>query len=140
MEKLESRSLPEQAADNIEQLIIENRWTPGEKLPNEMDMVEKLGVGRGTVVYAVTRFFHTLCVGADAICQLFTSIRQLRNRCCKSCQRWVSLCRLRECCIDLGQSLIQGVCAAAASPQPPTHIAAAVKSAAAVILYRFFLS
>ena len=41
MEKLESRSLAEQAADNIEQLIIENRWTPGEKLPNEMDMVEK---------------------------------------------------------------------------------------------------
>ena len=49
MEKLESRSLAEQAADNIEQLIIENRWTPGEKLPNEMDMVENLGVGRGTV-------------------------------------------------------------------------------------------
>lgn len=53
MEKLESRSLAEQAADNIEQLIIENRWTPGEKLPNEMDMVEKLGVGRGTVREAI---------------------------------------------------------------------------------------
>ena len=53
MGKLESRSLAEQAADNIEQLIIENRWTPGEKLPNEMDMVEKLGVGRGTVREAI---------------------------------------------------------------------------------------
>lgn len=48
--ELESRSLAEQAADKIEQMIIENQWNPGDKLPNEMDMVEKLGVGRGTIV------------------------------------------------------------------------------------------
>ena len=51
--ELESRSLAEQAADKIEQMIIENQWNPGDKLPNEMDMVEKLGVGRGTIREAV---------------------------------------------------------------------------------------
>ena len=45
MLELESRSLAEQAADKIEEMIIENRWKSGDKLPNEMDMVEKLGVG-----------------------------------------------------------------------------------------------
>ena len=51
--ELESRSLAEQAADKIEQMIIENQWNPGDKLPNEMDMVEKLGVGRGTIREAI---------------------------------------------------------------------------------------
>ena len=51
--ELESRSLAEQAADKIEQMIIENQWNPGDKLPNEMEIVEKLGVGRGTIREAV---------------------------------------------------------------------------------------
>lgn len=53
MLELESRSLAEQAADKIEEMIIENRWKSGDKLPNEMDMVEKLGVGRGTIREAI---------------------------------------------------------------------------------------
>ena len=53
MLELESRSLAEQAADKIEEMIIKNRWKSGDKLPNEMDMVEKLGVGRGTIREAI---------------------------------------------------------------------------------------
>ena len=46
---LESRSLAGQVADNLEQLIIDNKLSPGDKIPNELDLVSQLGVGRGTI-------------------------------------------------------------------------------------------
>lgn len=40
---LESRSLAGQVADNLEQLIIDNKLSPGDKIPNELDLVSQLG-------------------------------------------------------------------------------------------------
>ncbi|MDE7018447.1 MAG: FadR family transcriptional regulator [Lachnospiraceae bacterium] len=47
------RSLPEQAADQIAKLIMENHLTSENKLPSEFELAELLNVGRGTVREAV---------------------------------------------------------------------------------------
>lgn len=48
-----ARSLPEQVAEQIRQLIIERHMENGEKLPNEFELAGQLNVGRGTVREAV---------------------------------------------------------------------------------------
>lgn len=50
---IKSRSLAEQAADRLEQTIMAHKLAPGDKLPNEQDLVAQLEVGRGTVREAV---------------------------------------------------------------------------------------
>lgn len=50
---LESRSLAEQVAQNIEQMIISNQYGPGEKLPNEYEFATQLNVGRSTIREAI---------------------------------------------------------------------------------------
>lgn len=50
---LENRSLAEQVADRMEQMIIDNKLSSGDKLPNEMDLVAEIGVGRGTIREAI---------------------------------------------------------------------------------------
>ena len=47
------RSLAEQAAEQIINYIIESGLDTGEKLPNEFDLAESIGVGRGTVREAI---------------------------------------------------------------------------------------
>ena len=42
-------SLPEQAAEQISKLIVEQHLTQENKLPSEFELAEMLGVGRGTV-------------------------------------------------------------------------------------------
>ena len=42
-------SLPEQAAEQISQLIISQHLTYAEKLPSEFELAEQLNVGRGTI-------------------------------------------------------------------------------------------
>ena len=42
-------SLPEQAAEQISRLIVEQHLTQEDKLPSEFELAEMLGVGRGTV-------------------------------------------------------------------------------------------
>ncbi len=51
--KASSRSLPEQVAAQIRDLIIERRLQAGDKLPNEFELMERLHVGRGTIREAV---------------------------------------------------------------------------------------
>lgn len=51
--KVSTRSLPEQAAGQIRNLIIEQRLEPGDKLPNEFELMDRLQVGRGTIREAI---------------------------------------------------------------------------------------
>ena len=51
--KSKDNSLPEQAAEQISQLIIERQLTSGDKLPNEFELAAQLNVGRGTIREAV---------------------------------------------------------------------------------------
>ena len=51
--KTKENSLPEQAAEQISQLIIEKQLTSGDKLPNEFELAAQLHVGRGTIREAV---------------------------------------------------------------------------------------
>lgn len=53
LDVLENRSLAEQAANQIEKMIIDNKLNPGDRLPNEMEFVSQLGVGRGTIREAI---------------------------------------------------------------------------------------
>ena len=46
-------SLPEQVAERISQLIIDQRLTYQDKLPNEFELAAQLHVGRGTVREAI---------------------------------------------------------------------------------------
>ncbi|WP_297421185.1 FadR/GntR family transcriptional regulator [Clostridium sp.] len=48
-----TKSLGEQTSERIIQLIIENDWKAGDKLPNEYDLAEKLQVGRSTIREAI---------------------------------------------------------------------------------------
>ncbi|AGF58117.1 DNA-binding FadR family transcriptional regulator [Clostridium saccharoperbutylacetonicum] len=48
-----SKSLGEQMSDRIIQLIIENNWSIGDKLPNEYELADMLNVGRSTVREAI---------------------------------------------------------------------------------------
>lgn len=47
------KSLGEKASEKIIQLIINNKLKPGDKLPNEYDLAEELGVGRSTIREAI---------------------------------------------------------------------------------------
>lgn len=47
--EMDSRSLTERVADTIEQMIVDRRFLPGERMPNEFDLASQLGVGRSTV-------------------------------------------------------------------------------------------
>lgn len=47
------KSLPEQAADQISQLIKDRSLQVGDKMPNEFELMEALNVGRGTIREAV---------------------------------------------------------------------------------------
>lgn len=49
----QEKSLAEQVADKISEMIREHAWGGGQKLPNEFTLAELLGVGRGTIREAV---------------------------------------------------------------------------------------
>ena len=51
--KQTSQSLPEQIAEQIRKMIIEQRLGIGERLPNEFELAQQLNVGRGTIREAV---------------------------------------------------------------------------------------
>lgn len=51
--KTDDKPLPEQVAERITQLIEEDAYRPGHKLPNEYVLAERLGVGRSTIREAV---------------------------------------------------------------------------------------
>lgn len=48
-----SKSLGEQTSERIIQLIIENDWKIGDKLPNEYELADMLNVGRSTIREAI---------------------------------------------------------------------------------------
>lgn len=48
-----TKSLGEQTSERIIQLIIDNEWNSGDKLPNEYDLADKLNVGRSTIREAI---------------------------------------------------------------------------------------
>ncbi|MCG8502371.1 MAG: FadR family transcriptional regulator [Firmicutes bacterium] len=45
--------LSEKTAEKIKKLIIENKYQPGDKLPNEIELAETLNVGRSTIREAI---------------------------------------------------------------------------------------
>lgn len=51
--KNDNKPLPEQVAERITQLVVEESYRPGHKLPNEFVLAERLGVGRSTVREAI---------------------------------------------------------------------------------------
>ena len=51
--KVLMQSLPEQVAEQINQLIIDRHMEIGEKIPNELELAQQLNVGRGTVREAI---------------------------------------------------------------------------------------
>lgn len=51
--KLDNRSLAEQVAEKMEELVQEGMFAPGDKLPNEYDLSEMLHVGRSTIREAI---------------------------------------------------------------------------------------
>lgn len=53
LEAIKDCSLAEQAADKIENMIIDNKLKPGDKLLNERELVSQLNVGRGTIREAI---------------------------------------------------------------------------------------
>lgn len=50
---LDNRSLTERVAAGIEQLITENHFKSGDKLPNELELSKELGIGRSTLREAI---------------------------------------------------------------------------------------
>lgn len=53
MMNLEEKSLPEKLADDIVSYILEEKLRPGDRLPNESVLAEKLGAGRSSLREAV---------------------------------------------------------------------------------------
>ena len=51
--KEKDRSLAEQVADKLSEMIQEQALAEGQKLPNEFELAELLNVGRGTIREAV---------------------------------------------------------------------------------------
>ena len=48
-----TKSLGDQTSERIIQLIMDNQWSSGDKLPNEYDLAEMLEVGRSTIREAI---------------------------------------------------------------------------------------
>jgi len=48
-----TKSLGEQISERIIQLIMDNEWKAGDKLPNEYELADKLNVGRSTIREAI---------------------------------------------------------------------------------------
>lgn len=51
--------LYKQVEEHVTQLIVEQRWKPGEMLPNEFQLAEELGVSQGTVRKALNSLTST---------------------------------------------------------------------------------
>lgn len=51
--KSDDKPLPEQVAERITQMIVDDSYRAGHKLPNEFVLAERLGVGRSTVREAI---------------------------------------------------------------------------------------
>nr|WP_289037900.1 FadR/GntR family transcriptional regulator [uncultured Allobacillus sp.] len=58
IQKINRLSLVEQVAEQMEQLIEQGQWKIGEKLPPEMELMEKFGVSRNTLREAIRALVH----------------------------------------------------------------------------------
>ncbi|MFC0014996.1 MULTISPECIES: FadR/GntR family transcriptional regulator [Allobacillus] len=58
IQKINRLSLVEQVAEQMEQLIEQRQWKVGEKLPPEMELMEKFGVSRNTLREAIRALVH----------------------------------------------------------------------------------
>lgn len=56
--KTNRKSLVEQVAEQIEQLIEQGHWTVGEKIPPEMELMEEFDVSRNTLREAIRALVH----------------------------------------------------------------------------------
>ena len=50
---VQEKTLPERAADQVVSMIVEGTFKPGDKLPGESDLAQRLNVGRSTVREAI---------------------------------------------------------------------------------------
>ena len=66
----ENQPLAERVAEQIAQLIQERELKEGDRLPNEFDLAQELGVGRGTIREAVKQLVARNIL---TICLLYTS-------------------------------------------------------------------
>lgn len=58
IEKINHKSLVEQVAEQIEQLIEEGHWVVGGKIPPEMELMEEFDVSRNTLREAIRALVH----------------------------------------------------------------------------------
>ena len=58
IQKINRLSLVEQVAEQMEQLIEQGQWKVGEKLPPEMELMDKFGVSRNTLREAIRALVH----------------------------------------------------------------------------------
>ena len=58
IQKINRLSLVEQVAEQMEQLIEQGQWKVGEKLPTEMELMDKFGVSRNTLREAIRALVH----------------------------------------------------------------------------------
>ncbi|WP_430534107.1 FadR/GntR family transcriptional regulator [Listeria rocourtiae] len=58
IQKLQKKSLVEQVANQIQEMIQEGVWQIGGRLPNEADLMEQFGVSRNTLREAIRALVH----------------------------------------------------------------------------------
>ncbi|MFO7849305.1 MAG: FadR/GntR family transcriptional regulator [Spirochaetia bacterium] len=58
MEKIRQNTIVSQVMDHIKQLIAEGVYSPGDKIPTEQELAQKLGVGRSSIREAIKIFNH----------------------------------------------------------------------------------
>ena len=58
IQKINRLSLVEQVAEQMEQLIEQGQWKVGDKLPPEMELMDKFGVSRNTLREAIRALVH----------------------------------------------------------------------------------
>ena len=58
IQKINRLSLVEQVAEQMDQLIQQGQWKVGEKLPPEMELMDKFGVSRNTLREAIRALVH----------------------------------------------------------------------------------
>jgi len=58
IQKANRKSLVEQVAEQIEQLIEQGEWTVGDKIPPEMELMEEFDVSRNTLREAIRALVH----------------------------------------------------------------------------------
>ena len=75
--KQTSKPLPQLVSEEIEKLIVLGEFKPGDRLPSEYELAQRLGVGRST----------RLCASRPALCRILWGCVFSRTK-----SGWASIC------------------------------------------------